>query len=211
MRTIRFPLSSHAQWAPWLLLLACSASHTHDRDASAPPFRIDGGLDAGPIARDSGPIADDAGPPADACERAAAGEPNVACDPATFETCAREVAGVPCCSISFECEAGRVVARDGFCTDDCAQGCPLVTDSFDCAVSGCEWFIGGCGPAPDGVVEGPRCIWPRGDACTSDADCDPSSGTTCVSFWVDPCAGSTCDACGGEARFCSSWISLDGE
>ena len=191
-----------------LFLLACAASHTRDGDAgSAPP-------DAGPTTSDAGtPEPPEPPPPVptDPCERAAAGEPAVRCDPSTFEACTRPVAGVPCCSISFECEAGRVVPRGGFCTDDCAQGCPRITDSFDCEASGCEWFTGGCGPAPDGVVEGPRCVWPRGEACTSDADCDPSSGTSCVSFWIDPCAGSTCDACGGEARFCSSWVSLEGE
>lgn len=190
-----------------VLFVACASSHLRDerdeRDASTP--RTDSG------AADAGPLPDPRPEPipVDACERAAAGELDVRCDATTFEVCARRVAGVPCCSISFECEDGRVVARGGFCTDDCAQGCPLITDTFDCEVSGCEWFTGGCGPAPDGVVEGPRCSWPRGEPCTSDADCDPRSGTSCVSFWIDPCAEGTCAACGSEARFCSSWVTLD--
>lgn len=189
------------------LFVACASSHLRDerdeRDASTP--RADSG------AADAGPLPDPLPEPipVDACERAAAGELDVRCDATTFEVCARPVAGVPCCSISFECEDGRVVASGGFCTDDCAQGCPLITDTFDCEVSGCEWFVGGCGPAPDGVIDGPRCVWPRGASCSSDADCDPSSGTSCVSFWVDPCAGSPCAACGGEAGFCSSWVTPD--
>ncbi|MBX3274656.1 MAG: hypothetical protein KF729_30600 [Sandaracinaceae bacterium] len=188
-----------------LFTLGCSANHTRgDDDAGRPPAS-----DAGRASVDAGRDPEPIPTPSDACARAAAGEPDVACDPATFEPCHRPVAGVRCCSISFACRGGRVVGEAGFCTDDCAQGCPLITEAFDCAATGCEWFTGGCGPAPEGVIEGPRCLWPRGEACATDADCDPSAGTRCVAFWVDPCAGSTCDACGGEARFCSSWVTPD--
>ncbi|MCB9604371.1 MAG: hypothetical protein H6720_28955 [Sandaracinus sp.] len=187
-----------------LPLLACAASHERPgtREPSPTPGPIDGGF-----AVDAAPLPVDAGP--DACTRALAGEAHVACDEATFEHCSRPVAGVPCCSTLFECEAGEVVARAGFCTDECANGCSMILDAVDCSASGCEWFVGGCGPAPVGFVDGPRCMQRRGDTCMTDADCDVSLGERCRSFWIDPCEGSSCAACGAEVRYCTADADVD--
>src|SRR5690242_16771715 len=63
----------------------------------------------------------------------------------------------------------------------------------------CRWLVPtGCGPAPDGVVTQPSCVGVS--SCHSDAEC--GFGRRCVQYWIDPCAGATCDACGGTEGHC---------
>ncbi|MEM9192872.1 MAG: hypothetical protein AAGF12_27100 [Myxococcota bacterium] len=133
------------------------------------------------------------------CDAVLDGGMDRTCDEATFGTCFRAVDGVPCCDRNVFCEGG-VVQDIVICDDSCAQTCSRIGDPVDCVAFQCEWFVGGCGPGPEGSVEGPACVRPRGEACEEPSDC--ATGQQCVNFWVDPCAGSTCGACGAEAFFC---------
>jgi hypothetical protein len=128
----------------------------------------------------------------------------IGCDGRTFrDECALEVS--PCCTVHIYCaidpgDGGHLTAAVT-CDDWCAQGCETYAQE-GCALPGCEWFApNACGPAPEGVIEGPRCIDPRGSSCSIDADCP--AGERCLTYWIDPCAGSDCDACGGEELRCA--------
>src|SRR5690606_37803206 len=112
----------------------------------------------------------------------------------------------PCCEVVPYCVAhahdGGHVAVAVNCDDWCAQGCATYSPD-GCTLAGCEWFAPhACGPAPPGAVEGPRCLEPRGAACSVDADCP--DGHRCRAYWVNPCATRDCDACGGEERRCAA-------
>jgi hypothetical protein len=125
---------------------------------------------------------------------------NGSCDEKTFGTCSRPVAGIPCCTRHLSCDKGVIVDQIS-CNDSCAQGCSLVTNASDCVAYACTWFVGGCPPAPPGVIEGPACVGKIGSPCVTDDDC--ADDERCKEFWIDPCAGSNCDACGGTQRFCT--------
>lgn len=179
------------------------------RDASSPALdAMAPAPDASLPIPDAGPRTDDAG---DRCAsvlaalRAGVPAESIGCDGRTFpRDCAAEV-GL-CCTVFLGCaidpgDGGHVTA-DLTCTDDCDQSCGAQRLD-DCAFyPWCERFDpGACGPAPDGIVEGPACIRRRGDPCSSDGDC--SAGAECASYWINPCAGLPCAACGGEERRCS--------
>jgi hypothetical protein len=130
----------------------------------------------------------------------------IECDVWTFPRDCTEPVN-PCCTLQLACVADHPGARGHVatilaCDGWCAQGCSTYDDE-DCAiVPGCEWFApGACGPAPDGFVEGPACIDARGATCVSDAECPDRQ--RCRAYWINPCAGLPCDACGGEERRCS--------
>jgi hypothetical protein len=152
--------------------------------------------------------ADDAGGPCAelfASLRAGVRPEELGCDGRTFpRECLEPVS--PCCRLHLRCEVepgdgGHVVAGLD-CEDWCAQGCATY-DAEDCAlVPGCEWFApAACGPAPPGVIEGPACIDARGAVCASDAECP--DGQRCRRYWINPCAGLPCDACGGDEGRCA--------
>lgn len=179
-------------------------------------------VDAG-VARDAAPAADAHRPPppldaalvadagGDPCtraiERMRAGTPavEIGCDGRTFpRECVVPVGA--CCQLHVTCliaptDGGNLEASLA-CDDSCDQSCGGQALD-DCALFPyCERFDpGACGPAPPGVVEGPACITRRGAACTTDAEC--AAGARCAEYWVNPCAGLPCDACGGTERFCS--------
>lgn len=186
-------------------------------DAGRPPLdaRV---VDAAQTPRDAEPPGDAAAPPdavppdaarpADAgvgpapdC-RALLGTAGEACDPESFPGCSLTF-GAGCCAHVIFCEDGRV--REGEdCTDDCDQRCGVNPDPFECGLQrGCSWFEGGCDPPAEGFVAGPACIPTPGAVCAVGAfDPECPDGQQCLAYWVDPCAGADCDACGGEAHFC---------
>lgn len=169
-----------------------------------PPGPVPAPLDAGIAPADAGPDAMiDRCAPLFAAMREGRLE-EIGCDGRTFrDECFVEVN--PCCQIWIYCATeptdGGHLAAALSCDDSCAQHCE--TYSRDgCALAGCEWFDpGACGPAPEGVIEGPTCTAPRGEVCTTDGECPV--GTVCRSYFVDPCAGSACDACGGTEQRCA--------
>lgn len=186
-----------------LALAGCYISHGAPPGHEPPPL-----VDAG-LARPDASTRIDAGTPPTSCERwfaalgAGVAPEDLPCDGRTFpRDCVAPVS--ECCEVWLTCE---VAAHDGghvapivSCDDWCDQGCHVYAER-DCNLVGCEWFVGGCGPAPAGVVEGPACIPPRGAPCVDDGDCH--DGMRCQRYWIDPCAGAGCDACGGEARHCA--------
>ena len=189
-------------------MAGCYDMHAAGRtDAGASP-------DA-PARRDGGAPTSDVGAPSidagDACAEAIArlraGEAaeSIGCDGRTFPAECRAVVG-RCCTLYVSCEVaptdgGHLVA-DLACTDLCAQDCGSQLLE-DCALFPyCERFEpDACGPPPDGIIGGPACIAERSDPCEDDADCD--AGLTCRSYWVHPCPGGRCAACGAEERRCS--------
>lgn len=203
-------MGSRVSWVfalgQFCLITACFGSHGNH---VLPSEVADAGRDAGRSSeRDSSvPLPDagslmspiDAGPPASSCDEYLMGRRSETCSVSDFGRCSHTIAGVPCCTRDVYCDDG-VVVDETSCTDDCAQSCELVEDASDCEAFRCEWFVGGCGPAPEGFIGGPRCIRRRGSSCAEDSDCE--AGQRCQDFWIDPCAGAACDACGGEARFC---------
>lgn len=180
---------------------------------------VDTGRDARPF-RDVAPpidvaIVDAAASPdgGDRCQsyfeqlRSGVAPESIGCDGRTFPRgCVTPVG--ECCQLFLDCaiepgDGGHVVANLS-CDDSCDQGCPAQTLE-DCALFPyCEHFDpGACGPASAGIIEGPACIYRRGAPCSSDADCAVTSGERCRTYWINPCAGLPCDACGGEERRCS--------
>lgn len=145
----------------------------------------------------------DAAPPfaigcGDALATLARGVDAVACDAWDGECSERLNA---CCTVYLSCDDGAVTRQVG-CTDDCAQGCATY-DAAHCALDpGCGWYDGegACGPAPEGVIEGPICAPRRGAPCSTDDEC--GEGRRCQGFLYDPCAGSNCDACGAVGGYC---------
>lgn len=161
-----------------------------------------------PVLRDASPAVDSG---SDLCTRAIelmrGGTPavEIGCDGRTFpRECVVPVGA--CCQLFVTC---LIAPTDGgnleaslTCDDSCDQSCGGQAWQ-DCALFPyCERFDpGACGPAPAGVIEGPACITRRGPPCVNDADC--SVGARCAEYWVNPCAGLPCDACGGTERYCS--------
>lgn len=129
---------------------------------------------------------------------------SIGCDGRTFPRDCLEPVN-ECCQLALLCEIdpgdGGHVSVVLTCDDSCAQGCGTY-DAEDCAlVPGCEFFDPhACGPAP-GFIEGPACIDERGAPCSVDAECP--DGQRCRGYWINPCAGAACDACGGEEWRCS--------
>jgi hypothetical protein len=170
--------------------------------------------DAGRILVDAGPVVVDGGTPREepvdpeptpipgpGCNAYLDGHPFPTCDASDFGECTRAIEGVACCFRHVACQDG-VVAESIFCDDVCDQSCRAVANAPDCVAFGCEWFQNdACGPAPPGVVEGPLCIPRRGIACTSDDECP--LGQLCTPFYIDPCEGAMCDACGGIVGYCT--------
>lgn len=155
---------------------------------------------AGP---DAAPADAAPGPPLDRCEAALArfrdGEDGpFACDDWAVAECGAQIS--ECCWVYAYCADG-FVERSVTCDDSCAQGCSTYA-ARDCALDPyCAWFdSGACGPAPEGVIEGPVCAPRRGVACSVNGECE--QGQRCQGFLIDPCAGSNCDACGGVAGYC---------
>ncbi len=87
--------------------------------------------------------------------------------------------------------------HDGAAPADCWQ----LGDVRSCAWGRCTWFVGGCADETDpSFIYGPQCVPPLDTPCVSNADC--TEHETCLGFWVDPCAGEDCDACGALERYC---------
>lgn len=174
-------------------------------DAGTVPPRADASVHP-PLARDAAVI-DAGGYCGEAIRLIREGVPasELGCDGRTFPRECGERVGL-CCQLSLFCavdpgDGGHLEAQLS-CDDSCEQSCALQTLD-DCALFPyCERFDpGACGPAPEGVIEGPACIDRRHGPCASDADCE--LGTRCREHWVNPCLGRECDACGGTESFCS--------
>ena len=110
-----------------------------------------------------------------------------------------------CCTVHVTCEGTlerATLRREVSCNDSCAQGCDVL-DASGCNLDPtCEWLDdGACGPVPEGLVAGPACIDRRGAECEDDDDCDTG---VCNGYWVDPCAGEGCAACGAEEHRCAA-------
>lgn len=192
-----------------LALAGCYALHERTEPIAELP-RADAG--ASPIVPTVPPRVDAGSPPAvDRCAelfaaiRAGAAPGTLGCDGRTFEHgCVLPVGA--CCQLAPYCAIdpgdGGTVQWSLDCDDDCDQSCGAQTMD-DCAFYPyCEPFDpGACGPAPEGVIEGPACITRRGSRCDSDADCADTG--RCQSYWINPCLGLACDACGGEERRCA--------
>lgn len=182
-----------------LLLAGCYEMHAAGRTDAALTLDAAVRVDAG------APVTDDAC--ADAIARLRAGEApeSIRCDARTFPEGCQERVGA-CCTLFVGCapapgDGGHVVTELP-CTDLCIHSCDAQSLD-DCALfSYCERFEpDACGPAPDGIIDGPACISRRENRCESDADCD--EGRTCRSYWVHPCPGGRCAACGREERSCA--------
>jgi hypothetical protein len=155
-----------------------------------------------PSVRDAGaPVDAPPGPPWSDCDAYLAnhGHDGDRCQPG-FVTCQRPF-GAGCCRRVLRCEDGVIVDRVD-CDDDCDQACHANLSAGDCALQpGCEWFRStACGPAPPGSIAGPACIPQRGGPCDIATDC--AAGQQCTSFWINPCEGLPCTACGGTERRC---------
>lgn len=130
---------------------------------------------------------------------------SIGCDGRSFPRDCSEALG-ECCYLTLECavepaDGGHVVASLS-CWDSCDQRCGTFAPEDCPLVPYCEWFDpGACGPAPLGAIEGPACVTRRGAACSRDAEC--ADGERCQTFWINPCAGLSCEACGGEERRCA--------
>lgn len=213
---------------PLFTLLACFAfvGCIDDPHEEMPPGQ--GGPDAGAAdamadatddtSVDLGPPGPDASPPMSCAEAVEhyrlGGVGPVGCEgwaepcTATLDTC---------CEVELTCADGlveRVVTCDldrvepadapadpvpPVCTPHCDQH-DLDTCALDprCA----PFVLAGCGPAPPQVYVGPVCAPRWGAACQSNDDC--SEDEYCAAFWIDPCAGAECEACGAEARYCAT-------
>lgn len=196
------------------LLPGCYEAHGRSADAGRDVRSVDAGRDAF-LGRDA-PFRGDADRPydgGDLClpyfEQLRAGVPaeSIGCDGRTFPRGCVTAVG-ECCQLFLDCaiepgDGGHVVANLS-CDDSCEQGCAAQTPD-DCALFPyCEFFDPeACGPAPAGFIEGPLCVYRRAASCATDADCAVSAGEHCRRFWINPCAGMPCDACGGEERRCS--------
>ena len=126
---------------------------------------------------------------------------SIGCDGRTFpHHCEIDVG--ECCWLSVSCaidpgDGGHLISSLG-CYDVCDQSCGAQTQD-DCALfPNCEWFEPfACGPGPAGDIEGPACINQREGPCESDGDC--AEGRRCQTYWINPCLGADCDACGATA------------
>jgi hypothetical protein len=179
---------------------------THERAGTVPATDAGAVRDAASL--DAQPPSDAAVPPGEpevrVCEDALAAiasglEPSdVSCAFATSEPCSLAVS--ECCTATLACEAGRL-RHYLSCDDSCDQRCSRYPRDT-CALASCEWLLGdACGEGPPGSIAGPGCIERRGAPCTRDAEC--MLGQHCASFWINPCRGLPCDACGGEERRCA--------
>jgi hypothetical protein len=110
-----------------------------------------------------------------------------------------------CCWAEIACVAPGSAAAYLERTIGCNDACPVTCGERElehCLLDpSCEIFDpGACGPAPPGVVEGPACIGRHFGSCDGNAPCLPPR--RCVPFWVNPCAGLPCLACGAVQHFC---------
>ncbi len=97
-----------------------------------------------------------------------------------------------------ECEDG--VSDAGSDAMDLVDPSCFENDSMSpCESAGCTWIAAGCDP-PSGVVRAGACVDEVAQTCTTDTDC--GDGASCDLVWINPCAGSTCEACGGDAGYC---------
>lgn len=129
---------------------------------------------------------------------------SIGCDGRTFPRDCVEVVS-PCCQAALVCNIeptdGGTVGVVLDCDDSCDQSCGAYAPEDCPLVPGCELFDPhACGPAP-GFIEGPACIYPRGAPCSADAECPDDQ--RCRGYWINPCLGAPCDACGGEEWRCS--------
>jgi hypothetical protein len=129
---------------------------------------------------------------------------SIGCDGRTFPRDCVELVS-PCCQAALVCNVeptdGGTVGVVLSCDDWCDQSCGAYAPEHCAFIPGCEFFAPhACGPAP-GFIEGPACIYRRGGPCSTDADC--SDGQRCHAYWINPCEGLPCAACGGEEHRCS--------
>jgi hypothetical protein len=99
------------------------------------------------------------------------------------------------------CGVGRSVRQDDAAPD--APGpdpgvCIKLKSQADCQNQGCSWMPRGCGPPPPGHLMD-FCYAPPLKTCLP-GGCP--GGSVCTGVWIDPCAGSACTACGGQASYC---------
>ena len=99
------------------------------------------------------------------------------------------------------CDADRSVSLTDASADapgPTPRDCMKVKLQVDCMQHGCSWMPGGCGPAPPGHITG-FCYAPPLKTCLP-GGCP--KGSVCTNVWIDPCAGSSCTACGGQSSYC---------
>jgi hypothetical protein len=194
-----------------LSLLGCYDMHGYERDAGSPLGRdatvigLDAPLDVSPVIEPRPDAGVDYCAQAIAAIRGGADPESIGCDGRTFpRVCETEVG--ECCWLSLSCaiepgDGGHLESSLG-CYDVCDQSCAAQT-ADDCALFPyCEWFEPfACGPGPAGTIEGPVCVNHREGPCETDGDC--AEGRRCQTYWINPCLGASCDACGGEERRCA--------
>ena len=99
------------------------------------------------------------------------------------------------------CGAGRsvnLVDASGDAPGPGPRDCMKYKLEKDCVQRGCRWMPGGCGPAPAGHIT-EFCYAPPLKECLP-GGC--ATGSVCTDVWINPCAGATCTACGGQASYC---------
>ena len=194
------------------------------RDATSPIDSPPGG-DAflcGPVCAiycPYGNVLDDRGCPTCECNPAPAdggGDGPVLCGPVCDIYCAYgnvlDDKGCPTCECNpapadcpaIKCKAcpfGYLIDATGCQTCDCAPnplGCGENLDPTTCASRDqCRWLEPGCGTPPLPVA---GCYEQALIGCTSDGDC--TEGRTCLKRVIDPCAQSSCSACGQTISLC---------
>jgi len=100
------------------------------------------------------------------------------------------------------CPYGYLVDANGCQTCDCAPApnlpCSQLLDLASCAGnSACTWLEPGCGTP---ALAAAGCYESATIGCTSDESC--TDGRTCLKRVIDPCARSTCNACGQTISLC---------
>jgi hypothetical protein len=117
-------------------------------------------------------------------------------------TCKCNPAPTDCPAIKCKaCPYGYLLDASGCQTCDCAPsplGCGENLDPTTCADrDSCRWLEPGCGTPP---LPAAGCYEQASIGCTSDGDC--TEGRTCLERVIDPCAQSTCNACGQTISLC---------
>lgn len=103
------------------------------------------------------------------------------------------------CTESFACAADTWQRTSTTCDLPAKPACDVAIDQTSCTKDpGCRWLVPGCASPPQVALAKAGCF--ASTECASDAEC--VAGRTCKSVVTDPCAGSSCDACGQEMKVC---------
>ena len=78
------------------------------------------------------------------------------------------------------------------------EDCHKAAGPSGCFPPNCDWVTKGCGGGTGSALQLSACL--PSTSCSSDIDCPTRH--RCVKLWIDPCAGTSCQACGQPASKC---------